>query len=188
MLQIVGDEDIYGEQVIVEPDGGGKEGAFNNYDLNGDVVHGPNADYSDETTSIIVNVWFWPCVRFAYAPSYVIWRSPWKWHHYPTWWHPWRPFGWTVWHPYHLTYHRHFAIVPIHRVTIAHRIYTPVRASSVTVRTRNQVAVNNYRVTRTRTTVTGPRGNKAVKTTKTVKGPGGNTRVKSTKVKVKRGR
>ncbi len=185
-LQIVGDEDIYGEQVIAEPSGG-DEGTFNDYDLNKNyVVRGPNAGNVQQSDGIIVNVWFWPCVRFVYAPAYVIWRSPWRWHRYPAWWHPWRPFGWHVWHPFHYTYIHHFAIVPVHRVMVAHRIYTPIRRTSVMVRTRNATVVNHYRVTRTRTTIKGPRGNKAVKTTTRVKGPRGNTRLKSTKVKVRR--
>jgi hypothetical protein len=184
-LQIVGDEDIYGEEVIAEPSG--NESSFNDYDFNnGYAARGPNAGNIQEANGIIVNVWFWPCVRFAYAPGYVIWHSPWKWRHYPVWWHPWRPFAWHVWHPFHYNYARHFAIVPVHRVMVAHRIYTPIRTTSVTVRKHNATAVNHYRVTRTRTTITGPRGNKAVKTTTRVKGSRGNTRVKSTKVRVHR--
>jgi hypothetical protein len=43
VLQIIGDEDIYGEQVIVEPDGGGDDNSFIN-DLNNSISSGPNAD------------------------------------------------------------------------------------------------------------------------------------------------
>ncbi|HNR16687.1 MAG TPA: hypothetical protein PKG90_08495, partial [Chitinophagaceae bacterium] len=34
ILQIIGDEDIYGEQVIVEPDGGGDDAAYINWSNN----------------------------------------------------------------------------------------------------------------------------------------------------------
>ena len=65
----------------------------------------------------------------------------------------------------------------------AHRVYTPFRTSSVTVRTRHSSAVGNYRVTHSRTQVTGPRGHKATVRKTTVTGPRGN---KATKVKVRR--
>lgn len=185
-LQIIGDEDIYGEQVIAEPNGNGDDGTFINSELNNYAVHGPNADHSYQGSGIIVNVWFWPCVRFVYVPGYVVWRSPWIWHRYPAWWRPWRPFGWHVWHPFHYGYIHHFAIVPVHRVMVADRIYGPVRVTSITVAARNRAVVNHYRVTRTRTTVTGPRGNKEVRTTTKMKGPRGHTRVKSTHVRTRR--
>jgi hypothetical protein len=187
ILQIIGDEDIYGEQVIVEP-GEEEDGAFfnNDDDYNNSVAHGPNADFNNYNPAIIINVWFWPSVRFVYAPRYVVWHSPWRWRHYPGWWRPWRPVRWHVFHPFHQHYHNRFVIVHTHRVMHAHRIYTPVRVSSVTVRTRHQASLNHYRVTRTKTTVTGPRGNKATRTATTVRGKGG--KVKATKTKVKRHR
>lgn len=178
VLQIIGDEDIYGEEVIVEPGDGEEDDSFIN-NFNGDLAHGPAANYDHNNPGIVVNVWLWPGVRFIYAPSYVIWRSPWKWHHYPTWWSPWRPLRWHVYHPFVRPYHRHFAVVHTHRVINAHRVYAPVRVSSVAVRTRHATAVGHYRVTHTRTTISGPRGTR--KTT-TIKGPKGN-KIKSTKVK-----
>jgi hypothetical protein len=177
IVQIVGDEDIYGEQVIVEPDGGGDEGdAFMLYE--GDAIaKGPNPGFY-KNTRIIVNVWFWPSVRFVYGPAYRPWASPWRWRHYPGWWRPWRPMPWHVYHPLAYRYHRPFVVVHTHRVVRAHRIYTPVRRTSVTVRTRHYTAVNKYRVTRRTTTVSGPRG--ARKTT-TVTGPRGGKVRKTTR-------
>ena len=219
ILQIIGDEDIYGEQVIVEPgeekeDGTSfnddinnsvayasdtdiygeqliaepreeEEGTFFTDDINNGVAYRPNTDYNYHNLRVI-NVWFWPSVRFVYAPGYVVWHSTWRWRHYPGWWKPWRPVRWHVFHPFHRHYHNRFAIVHTHRVIHAHRIYTPARVSSVTVRTRHQASLNHYRVTRTKTTVTGPRGKKATRTTTTVRGKGG--KVKATKTKVKRHR
>ena len=183
VIQIIGDEDIYGEAVIVEPDGGGEgEEAF--MDFNDSKLSGPNAaGYNYVTPRIVVNVWMWPSVRFVYGPAYRPWVSPWRWSYYPTWWKPWRPYGWQVWHPYRMHYHNPFVVVRTHRVINAHRFYTPFRTSSVTVRTRHASTVGNYRVTRSRTTVTGPRGNKATVRKTTVQGPRGN---KATKVKVRR--
>lgn len=155
VLQIIGDEDIYGEQVIVEASDEGDEAE----DDAGGQGNGPAAFYLDEPYRIVVNVFFWPGVRFVYRPAYVPWVSPWRWRHYPGWWRPWRPLSWHVYHPMRMHYHRHCAVVRTHRVVVAHRVYSPHRVSSVTVRTRTTVARNNYRVTRTkRTVITGPRG------------------------------
>ena len=186
VLQIIGDEDIYGEEVIVEPEGEGEEDAFidNNYNRS---LSGPNAEfYSIEPTRIVVNVWSWPSVRFLYAPVYRPWISPWRWRHYPVWWKPWRPLAWHTWHPRHRIYHRPFVVVRTHRVMRAHAFYRPARVSSVTVRTRNSSAVGNYRVSRSKTTITGPRGNSATRKTTTIQGPRG--KVKASKTTVRRRR
>lgn len=158
VLQIVGDEEIFGEQVIVEASDEGDE----EMDNNSGSGNGPNVD-PFETNRIVVNVFFWPSVRFVHRLAYVPWVSPWRWRHYPGYWKPWRPLSWHVFHPRRMHYHRHFAVVRTHRVVAAHRIYTPHRVGSVTVRTRTVGARNNYKVTRVK--VTGPRGNTRVKTT-----------------------
>ena len=169
MLQIIGDEEIYGEQVIVEASDEGDE-IESGDDGKG---NGPFADYT-EASRIVVNVFFWPSVRFVYRQAYVPWVSPWRWRHYPGWWRPWRPLTWHVFHPRVFGYHRHCAVVRTHRVLVAHRVYTPFRTSSVIVRNRTTVARNNYKVTRTRTRVTGPRGNTRVRTNTTIQKRGGN--------------
>jgi len=157
VLQIVGDEDIFGEQVIVEASDEGDEP-----EAAGTQGSGPAFDEM-EATRFVVNVFYWPSVRFVYRPAYRPWASPWSWRHYPGWWKPWRPLSWSVFHPRVLPYHRHYAVVRTHRVVVAHRVYIPHRVVSVTVRKKTTIARSNYRVTRTR--VTGPRGNTRVKTT-----------------------
>jgi len=159
VLQIVGDEDIYGEQTIVEASDEGDE-MDDNTNVPG---NGPAAGFF-ESNRIVVNVFFWPSVRFVFRPAYMPWVSPWRWRHYPGWWRPWRPLAWHVYHPRVFVYRRHCAVVYTHRVVVAQGIYTPYRASSTIVRTRTTVARNNYKVTRTRTRVTGPRGNTRVRT------------------------
>lgn len=182
VIQIIGDEDIYGEQVIVEPDSGEKDGASvvfnNNYNQSG-----PNAEFENGSPGLVINVWFWPSVRFVYAPVYRPWISPWRWHHYPGWWKPWRPLGWAIWHPFRVHYHHSFVVCHTHRVVVAHRLYTPFRTSSVFVRSRHSASVNNYRVTKSRTIITGPRGKTTTVKKTTVTGPNGG---KATKVKVRK--
>ena len=180
IIQIIGDADIYGEQVIVEPDGGGEE-AF--YNFNDSKLSGPNAGYDFTTPGIVVNVWLWPSVRFVYGPAYRPWISPWRWRYYPGWWKPWKPLRWHAWHPFRAHYHRPFSVVRTHRVIHAHRVYTPFRTTSVTVRTRNSAAVGNFRVTRTKTSITGPRRKTTTVKKTTVTGPRGG---KATKVKARR--
>jgi hypothetical protein len=157
MLQIVGDEDIYGEQTIVEPSEGETEDNENK---------GADSEYFiSKSKAVVVNVWLWPSVRFVYRPGYTVWVSPWRWKVYPGWWRPWRPLTWRVFHPLRWRHHHHYAVVRTHRVVHAHRIYTPVRTTSVTVRTRHSANVKHYRTTRT-TTVKTNKGTVKVKTNK----------------------
>lgn len=181
MVQIIGDEDIYGEQTIVEPDGEKDTAEYYINWSNNSNISGPNPDQYLESNGIIVNVWLWPSVRFVFGAGYRPWISPWRWGFYPTWWKPWKPYRWHVWHPRVRIYHARFIIVGTHRVVRAHKIYSPFRTTSVTVRTRHAASVSRYRVTRSKTTVTGPRGNSATKTTTTVRGPKG--KVKRTKIR-----
>lgn len=165
ILQIVGDEDIYGEQLIYEPydDEAQTEGRGGN-----------SGDFS--TVRVVVNVWHWPSVRFVYAPSYRAWVSPWRWRTYPGWWRPWRPLAWHRWHvaaaPYRV--HRYHA-VKTHRVVRAHKVYAPHRNHSKVVHSRTTTVVkgrkgNAIKHTTTKTTVKGRKGNKTVRKQTTVKG------------------
>lgn len=185
VVQIVGDEDIYGENVVIEPDGGSEEAAFLS-SPEASLAGGPSyPEYDFATRRLVVNVWFWPSVRFVYAPAYRPWTSPWYWRHYPGWWRPWRPLSWHAYYPLRARYYRPFVVVHTRRVVRARSIYAPVRVSSVTVRTRHQASVQNYRVTRRQTTVTGPRGNAVTRTTTTVKGPKGKVKTKRTRVRTR---
>ena len=164
VLQIVGDEDIYGEQWIVEP--------FIEED------HGRGPAY-DARVRLVVNVWAWPSVRFMYRPNYVAWVSPWRYRHYPRWWRPWKPFTWGGYFAHHRHHHLHFHVAPLHRVHRAHGVYVPRRTVSISVQQRHRSKVVSYRArpnvaaraSFTKTTSiqkTGPRGGTvtASKTTK----------------------
>ena len=162
VLQIVGDEDLYGEQLLVEPFAEeGKKGGKG----------GPSVDY-DADMRIVVNVWLWPSVRFIYGPRYVVWASPWRWRYYPTWFRPWRPHPWRVFHVRPRPFHRHYHVVTTHRVVRAHAVYAPRRTSSKVVHTRTTTVVaargKNGKVvagrrTTTSTTVKGKNGGAVTK-------------------------
>ncbi len=165
VIQIIGDEDIFGEQLIVEP-----VDESDSDRLEPEKKSGPNAWYEEEDFGIVVNVWLWPSVRFVYGPAYRPWVSSVRWRVYPGWYKPWRPLGWRVFHPFHLRHHRGFGVARTHRVIHAHRIYTPHRTYSKTVKVRHSNSISKYRVTRTKTTITGPKGNvKKTRTTTRIK-------------------
>lgn len=118
-LQIVGDEDLYGEDYIVEAaeaESTNNEGKFTSGFMQSKVV--------------VVNVWVWPCVRHVYAPGYVVWVSPWRYHVYPPYFRPWRPVAWRVHHARVVRYHVHYRRVHAHRVVRAHRVAHRHRVAS----------------------------------------------------------
>lgn len=127
VLQITGDEDIYGIETIIEPTEEVR-------------IHAGTA-----TTRTVVNVWAWPSVQYVYGPSYTVWVSPWHWHYRPFWWSSWRPVVYhdyyTWWEPYRPYYSR----CHTHRIVYAHEMYRPHRTASVIVYTRHQTQLTHYR-------------------------------------------
>jgi hypothetical protein len=162
-LQIIGDEALYGEDMIVEPAEVEVENGM-------DKQRGGPDRIMRKTAQIIVNVWTWPSVRFVYGPAYRPWISPWGWRNYPGWWKPWRPVGWSVWKPARIRYHSPtIRVVHKHRLHKAHSFYKPIRMHSTTVRTRHAGAHANYKIRKTKTTITGPKGRSVSRTKTTVK-------------------
>lgn len=129
VLQIRGAEELYGNDVIVEPFEETEEGP---------TMKGPAAPEDLPRIRIWVNVWAWPCVGWMYSPSYVVWNSPWYWGYYPPRWRPWRPWGWNSWHRWHRPYYRWYHHVHMCRVVRAHAVYHHRAAYSPKVRERTQ--------------------------------------------------
>ncbi|MBC7923509.1 MAG: hypothetical protein H7Z75_20720 [Ferruginibacter sp.] len=127
LVQIIGDEELYGEERIVESN---------------EVRSTPEpVRAASEPQKIVVNAWGWPSVRYIYAPGYVVYQPAWRWRHYPVYWQPWRPHP-LAWHysrprPFRTNYR----VVRVHRSVYAPRIYRPHRTTSVVVK-------NRYHVTR----------------------------------------
>jgi hypothetical protein len=107
-IQLVGDEELYGRDYIIEP----------NYS---DAPAGetPNPGYTGTTTTVqkeqvvvtkttYVEVASWPVVTYIYTPAYVVYRSPWYWGYYPPYWNPWRPYYYDYYYGYHSHYHSHY--------------------------------------------------------------------------------
>src|SRR5690606_40639562 len=73
VLQITGDEDIYGVTTIIEP------------------TREVRTYAGTYASPVVVNVWSWPIVQYVYGPHYTVWVSSWGWSYRPSWWRPWRP-------------------------------------------------------------------------------------------------
>ncbi|MDF2438630.1 MAG: hypothetical protein K0Q95_3006 [Bacteroidota bacterium] len=129
VVQIVGDEALYGKDYIVEPSDDTQKAPEKSVSSNNPEEH--------TTTTTIVNVYHWPAVRYIYRPAYVVYVSPWGWSHYPVWWTPWRPIYWAHYHPHWHPYHMYHRRVYTHRAPTAHNMYHTHRASSNNGQHRN---------------------------------------------------
>ncbi len=151
LVQIVGNEDLYGKDYIVEPkendsnqkqvsetpipksnqadvsSNDGKTVIVNNNTTNNNYSSAPD-------TRVYVTVRHWPIIRHVYSPVYVVYVSPWYWHYYPVWWNPWKPWYWHnyYWHHhhYHNHYHGHYHRTPIYRSPNTHTYYGQRKSSS----------------------------------------------------------
>lgn len=100
-IQIIGDEDLYGKDYVIEPSTkstaretpnpgySGNDPITNNYTTNN--YYNTNQSYSPDPSG-------WYIVNYLYTPGYMVWNSPWYWGYYPGWWRPWQP---MFWHHYH---------------------------------------------------------------------------------------
>lgn len=128
VLQIIGDEDLYGSEVFVEPVIGYANSRRGNH-----------ANYGE-----YANVYYWPIVQYLLGPQYrQVYVSPYRYQYYPTWWSAWRPVTWNAFRPRIVIYTRYFRVAPRLRVVRAHRFYRPYRSYYYDVVVRsNRVRVN----------------------------------------------
>jgi hypothetical protein len=144
-IQLIGDEDLYGKDYIIEPDSGPPSSTPNPGYAGNEPLPAAVEDYQ---------VSAWPVVQFIYVPSYTVWRSPWHWGYYPSYWRPWTPFFWHEYYgyQYHWNYYyrTHYRYTPVYRFpTWRDRYYGGgFRSRSVVVETRARQG--GYRQTYTR--------------------------------------
>lgn len=102
IIQIIGDEALYGEDYVVEPSAR-------------DVSETPNPGYIGDQRIIINNnvygngvvyVSDWPIIALMFSPSFSLYVSPWYWGYYPVYWRPWRPILYYNYWNYHNHYYR----------------------------------------------------------------------------------
>ncbi|QBZ99077.1 hypothetical protein GS03_02599 [Flavobacterium sangjuense] len=125
VLQIEGNEDLFPKNTLLEPSTEEK-GAVQNLKAESNVAVIENA-------SPTVNVWLWPSVRYLYAPTYVVWVSPYRWRVYPRWWKPWRPISHPVFYAHRNHYRTYYRPVTVRRVSAVRTVYYPRRHSSTLV-------------------------------------------------------
>lgn len=142
-IQIVGDEDIYGENVILEPrrpEYNDNWYGFNNqYRYRGDYYASRYNQYN------YYNAWDWPMIQFIYRPVYVAYVSPWAWHVHPTWYHRWRPCGWNVFYSRSNHYHQHVHIITTPVIVHARPYYNQYRSHAPMVARDHGSKVERYR-------------------------------------------
>ncbi len=130
VLQIIGDEDLYGRELIVEP----REGYADNRGRY-------NSDYGT-----YVNVFYWRPVQYILGRQYRTYVSPYRWRYYPTWWAPRIQLSWGIFRPRIVIYTSRFIVVTRHRVIRVHNFYRPYRAYCPSVLQRtNTVRVRQGR-------------------------------------------
>lgn len=97
VVQIVGDEALYGRDYIIEP-----------------VTENPKMAYNANT---------WTSVQYIYGPQYVVYVSPWYYGFYPHWHRPWRPYSWDVYYGYVHPYYSYYRPCGYYRSYHAHHHY-----------------------------------------------------------------
>lgn len=141
ILQIEGNENLYAANTFVEP--------FEVDNTLKTTEYGPNEPII-ETYKIVVNVWFWPCVKFMYHPKYVVWKSPYKWKRYPNYWKPWKRVTYIVFKGKSARHNVHFHRTKTHRVVVAKKMYTPKRKATVMKTQKHKKATKTKIKTKTR--------------------------------------
>lgn len=159
-VQVVGDEDLYGKNYIIEPQ--------DQQQAQQPVVNDTYNQGAPPPPVVYVNVWAWPCVQYVYAPGYVFWSSPWYWGYYPHWWRPWNPIGYYAYWNYMYGYRAYHHRVYVNHIVVAQNIYYVHRQTSPTV--HGYIANHTYYGPRVgqktapmqNNGIKGPRGNKMV--------------------------
>jgi len=149
-IQLIGDEELYGRNYIIEPIYDDNNGETPNPGYNGRNTNRQNVTVVRTT---YYEVAAWPMIRFIYRPDYVIWRSSWHWGYYPSYWEPWSPFYYHYYYGYYSNwypeYYRHYRHWHQPRYTNYNTFYyTSVRAYSPSVSVR--IKEGNYKNTYSR--------------------------------------
>ena len=160
-IQVVGDEQLYGKNYIVEPkdqspaatstpnpgysgqSSGGTtviNNTTNNYYNNDDY-------YRDNTISdpyyggrpvAYVPVDNWYMWEYLYAPTYSFYVSPFGWGFYPTYWNPWQPMYYHEYYGYHYQQYGYYHRTEVYVAPAANAYYGQRRTSSTYVSHRTQ--------------------------------------------------
>ena len=143
-VQIIGDADLYGKNYIIEPSGTAAGTPNPGYKGDAPVIVNNNTINNYNTTAgnlgyVTTNINVWPVVLYLFSPVYVVYRSPWYWGYYPSYWRPWRP---VYYHDY-WGYHGHYYRNPYYRRTV--NIRNQRYYNNYTTRRNSSAVVRDYR-------------------------------------------
>jgi hypothetical protein len=99
-IQLIGDENLYGKDYIVEPiyaetPNPGYRG--DNYQQNSNIVETSYYEVAE-----------WPVIVNFYLPTYRPYYSLWSWGYYPEYWTAWDVYYWHFYYGYHSNWHTHY--------------------------------------------------------------------------------
>lgn len=101
-IQIVGDEDLYGNNYVIEPKGYSGASTANPGYSGGEVMNLPAA--TEPNTTVVIQQ-APPIVQYVYSPMYVPYFSPFYYMFFPPYFHPWFPLSYGMYWGHH--YHCH---------------------------------------------------------------------------------
>jgi hypothetical protein len=143
-IQLIGDEELYGRNYIIEPI----------YDNNNGETPNPGYKGNQQNVTVVHTTTYevaaWPMMIYIYQPGYVVWRSGWYYGYYPSYWHPWSPFYYHYYYGYHShwypVYYQHYRHCDQPRYQQYNTFYySSVRSHSTQVDIR--IREGNYRTT-----------------------------------------
>ncbi|MDH4473681.1 MAG: hypothetical protein QE487_13815 [Fluviicola sp.] len=137
-LQIIGNEVLYGKEVVLEP-----------IDKSGDSE--PKAMLLASNAVVTVNVWTWPIIQHVYQEEYVPYVSPVRWEVYPVWYEPHQHHhkkhgkGHAYGHYKHHHDDERYREVAVSDLVIAREIYISNRTNSATISIQFRRDFPNFR-------------------------------------------
>ena len=146
LIQIIGDELLYGRNYIIEPVYVKKHRIRHEYSP---VYYGSTTIYNN----YYYDIWEWPVVVYIYSPYYDGWSSSWYWGYYPAWYEPWSPWYWDYYYGYHSGWHSHYYSYYHHSDRYRYNRYNDYYYHSVrqeSPQVQRRVAEGNYRQTYSR--------------------------------------
>ncbi|MCX6230892.1 MAG: hypothetical protein NTZ33_05055 [Bacteroidetes bacterium] len=142
-IQIIGDEQLYGKNYIIEPvNGTPNPGYTGNASNNTTVVNNnytTNNNYNNNR-GYYNAVGSWHIIHFIYDPVYVVYVSPWRWGYYPSYWRPWHQWEYNDYYGYWGRHHSHayYHQTNTYNVPAANTYYGPRRTTSNIVQQRSE--------------------------------------------------
>lgn len=141
-IQLIGDEDLYGKDYILEPNYSDSAKATTSTPNPGYVKQSSTTNTDSNGNTTIINNYTtketasWPVVSYMFMPTYTVWVSPWSWGYYPPYWNPWTPWYWHSYYGYHYNYgyyyYGNYRYTNYYRNPVVYNSYYSRRSVSVT--------------------------------------------------------